>query len=301
MSPELSTAIRERLTQGLTSAAVATELVSAGYTPENANAAIVNVQSDLGLLAAVTPPRLIGVRELLKGAWRLMLEEWPIWLKSFTCFIFSIAAVIFLLFIFSGQQLFQQFSWEVAWLMMLFAPVAFLLLAALSIFLNYTVWRALLARRQQLLFRTHMRATLTAFFSLLSVAILVAIATQIGYILLIIPGLLAQIFFWFAIPLTVLGRTRGTSSLRLSFDLVKAHFAPVLGRLAVGLLIATFFVVLLVVPAIFGLAVFNQLELVSLTIILLMLLVGSLIHFWLTCLSTLLLESLLARYDAGVR
>lgn len=79
---------------------------------------------------------------------------------------------------------------------------------------------------------------LRRFGSVLLVSILVGIAVAIGFILLIIPGIIALVFLSVAVPAVVVEDRRGTAAMRRSYELARNHFWHALGVIVVAALIA---------------------------------------------------------------
>jgi hypothetical protein len=77
------------------------------------------------------------------------------------------------------------------------------------------------------------------FGSVLLVAILVGITVAIGFILLIIPGIIFLTLFSVSIPAVVIENRRGTDAMRRSWNLAKEHFWHVLGVIVVAWIITT--------------------------------------------------------------
>jgi hypothetical protein len=72
------------------------------------------------------------------------------------------------------------------------------------------------------------------FGGVLLVSILVGLAVGIGFILLIIPGIIALVFFSVSVPALVVENVRGTEAMRRSWNLVRHHFWHVLGVILVA-------------------------------------------------------------------
>jgi hypothetical protein len=75
------------------------------------------------------------------------------------------------------------------------------------------------------------------FASVLLVAFLVGITVAIGFILLIIPGIIFLTLFSVSIPALVIENRRGTDAMKRSWDLAKEHFWHVLGVIVVAAII----------------------------------------------------------------
>lgn len=68
-------------------------------------------------------------------------------------------------------------------------------------------------------------------------ALLVGVATAIGYVLCILPGLAVLIFTSFAMHFVIDQRMAATDAIRASVELVRSHLGPVVALLVVGYLI----------------------------------------------------------------
>jgi hypothetical protein len=76
------------------------------------------------------------------------------------------------------------------------------------------------------------------FGAVLLVSILVGLAVGIGFLLLIIPGIILLVMFSVAIPVVVVENRRGTDAMRRSWELVSNHFWHVLGVILVAAILA---------------------------------------------------------------
>ena len=78
---------------------------------------------------------------------------------------------------------------------------------------------------------------LRRFGSVLWVALLVALTVGVGFLLLIIPGLIFLAMFAVAVPAVVVEGQRGTKAMGRSWNLVKGHFWHVFGVVVVAAII----------------------------------------------------------------
>lgn len=79
---------------------------------------------------------------------------------------------------------------------------------------------------------------LARFGSVLLVSILVGLAVGIGFLLLIIPGIILLVMFSVSVPAVVVENRRGTDAMRRSWELVSHHFWHVLGVILVAAILA---------------------------------------------------------------
>ena len=70
---------------------------------------------------------------------------------------------------------------------------------------------------------------LSTMLPVLGVAVLVGVIFMIGFILLVIPGVIAYLVLWVAIPVAVIERPGAIASLRRSAQLTKGHRWQILG------------------------------------------------------------------------
>jgi hypothetical protein len=78
---------------------------------------------------------------------------------------------------------------------------------------------------------------LRRFGSVLLVSVLVGIVVAVGFIALIIPGIILLVLFSVSVPACVVENRRGTDAMRRSWSLAKDHFWHVLGVIVVTALL----------------------------------------------------------------
>lgn len=119
------------------------------------------------------------------------------------------------------------------------ALVASLVALAISVIITALLQAALLRAAAQATIgdevdvETSYRWGLRRFGGVLLVSILVGLAVGIGFILLIVPGIIALVFFSVSVPALVVESVRGTEAMRRSWRLVSQHFWHVLGVIVV--------------------------------------------------------------------
>jgi hypothetical protein len=79
---------------------------------------------------------------------------------------------------------------------------------------------------------------LKRFGSVLLVSILVGLSVAIGFILLVIPGIILLVMLSVSIPALVVENRRGTEAMKRSWELAKGQFWHVLGVILVAFIIA---------------------------------------------------------------
>ncbi len=107
------------------------------------------------------------------------------------------------------------------------------LLTAAAVFLTV---REIRGRRASI--SEALRIGLGRVLPVLGVALLVSLAVGLGFILLIIPGLILLVMFWVAVPVAVVERPGVLASLGRSADLTRGHRWKILAILALMMLIA---------------------------------------------------------------
>jgi hypothetical protein len=96
------------------------------------------------------------------------------------------------------------------------------------------------------------RYALTKLLAILWISILASIVTIIGFILLIIPGIIALVRLSLTAPALVVEDVRGTKALGRSWRLTKGHFWRVLGLLVLSGLIASVGAAIITIPTQFA-------------------------------------------------
>jgi hypothetical protein len=79
---------------------------------------------------------------------------------------------------------------------------------------------------------------LRRFGSVLLVSLMVGIVVAVGFILLVVPGIIFLVFFSVSVPALIVEDRRGTDAMRRSWELVKGHFWHVLAVVVVAAIIA---------------------------------------------------------------
>ncbi len=126
----------------------------------------------------------------------------------------------------------------------LFLAIAGSLLVAVFGILMYTALEAAITRAaagtflgRDLEVAESYRFGLSRFWSVILIGLLTALAAAVGFLLLLIPGLIVITRLWVATSVLVLEDRRGAAALRRSWELVKGHSWPVFGTILVSSLL----------------------------------------------------------------
>ncbi len=108
-----------------------------------------------------------------------------------------------------------------------------LVVVAVSIAASLALLRAVLQPTETI--ESAYRYALAHFFPFLYLSVLVGLATMLGFIFLIVPGVILFVWFMFAQFLFVEKGMRGTDAMKASRELVRGMWWPVFGRLVAWL------------------------------------------------------------------
>jgi hypothetical protein len=226
MQEVLMTALKERIAAGYSEATIVSEMMAIGYTKADAESAYALASG--GMVAGSASTVLPTVTEYIEQVWELAKEEMPVLGKTILVGVGAFVLVAFSVFTVSNTQGFGVSSsfWTTALIVPLIAAfVAGVMTLALT--------RALLLRHDGALFRTHVTFIVVNFFSLAMVTLYLTILTQVGYMFFVIPGIMAAVYFMFAMQVAVAGEAKGVAALLRSVELVYGRFFAVLVRFVV--------------------------------------------------------------------
>jgi hypothetical protein len=232
MKAELLAALRERIREGYTKASIIEEMLSVGYTESQCEAAYQAASSGTPVLSQDVSMTLISYGDLLGGSVQLALAESRTFFKSL---LIGIAAFVLL-----GTAIFTSSAVFGYGQMGSFVATAFfvpLIIALIGMIMTFSLLRALIMRGEAMLYRDHVWYALKHIVPLSMVTLYLTIVTQVGYSLLILPGIAATVYLFFATPIAVSGRASGLMALAESVQLVHGRFLSILGRLVVTYLV----------------------------------------------------------------
>lgn len=243
MSPELITAIKERIALGRSRAEIEAEVVATGYTTEQyaaayeAATALPTVPVAPGLVpdttyyARTTPGTLIATGDLVGQMWDLMKEQKGILGKTIGVALLMALGVALL-----GGVVFLALG-EEAPLFGMFVVGYFVLMTGYGL-LYTAMLRAVLRRGTPLTYAEHLMWTLRHFLTLCIVGFMVMGTIVMGYLFLLIPGLMLLIYLSMSVNFVIDERASGLDALVLSTKYIYGRFWPIFIRLfIVGLVI----------------------------------------------------------------
>jgi hypothetical protein len=155
----------------------------------------------------------------------------------FSVLIFGGGAMAFIAY---GAYLTEASFWVSVGLFLVWI-ILFILLLSASL---TSIIRSILRRDKGEDYKEHIRWSFSNIIAILLVGLYVNIFTQIGFSLLIIPGVIIAVYTLFAVLLTISGESEGLAALVLSASIINGRFFPVLGRALAGAMIMLLLLVL---------------------------------------------------------
>jgi hypothetical protein len=234
MSPELITAIKERIALGRSREEIEAEVVATGYTPEQFSAAYEaattpsSTQATSGLApdttyyARSTTGTLISTGDLVGQTWDLMKAE----KGAFGAFVgFSLVALLGILVVCGG--LFFVLGDDSFFGSIIAAYILFIISSGI---LYGALFRALLRRQNPAAFSSHVTWTLKNLLPLYIAGFMAIGAIYTGFVLLLVPGLMLAIYLSMAGLFIFDERARGLDALILSTKYIYGRFWPIFVR-----------------------------------------------------------------------
>jgi len=235
MSPELKQAVEERVALGHTKEQIASELQAAGYDNESIEAIYAAVTS---AETAPTESPLPRNRDLITTAWNSMTSRLDLvaWLA-----VPSIAIGILEYFNTTTATLSSSLPMVALYVVLSIGLVVFAVLIQVSV-----IYAALKqAGGETVTVREGINWAGGKFFDWIWLALLSVLVVMGGFLLFIIPGIIAAVYIAFSQYVFVDQDIRGVAALQRSRQLVYGNFASVLWRLFVMFL----FMIVLFIPA----------------------------------------------------
>ncbi len=299
MTPELIQAVAERIKVGRTEAEIITELLATGYTEGTASAAYAAAKETVYgagagaavLTAAMVPPTtLISYEELFQETWRVTITLLPLFVKASLAYLVIFAVLGFVLLVPVATISLASTNLTGIVLTMLVFPAAALLTGSLF---SLTLIRIICMRREGIFFWKNLLWVAQNFVGVTLAMLYTAVVIQLGYLILVIPGIIASVYLMFTLPVLVSGKATGFAALTESTRLVQGNFWPILARFAVtnGAFILGVAVITLA-GSVFMVALFEA----SLALLLLALPVYAFALYWLLCSLVILFESVLVSH-----
>ena len=296
MDSQLILALQERIAAEYTKDQIKAEMLALGYDEaafEAAYQAAVQPAVTTPIPVPGAPTQLPSYLELAKSAFTLAKDHVLLVLKTIVAFVLICLTTAFVvqslaLMLTSRLESGLGYTPEV---LMLGSVIAFAILAAVlaSISVFAAILRVLLSRSQLPRYRDGVWFAAKNIVAISLVSLYVNILTQVGYMLLIIPGVLLSIYLLFSMFALLSGKEKGIAALASSTALVYGRFFPVLGRILFSIaliLVAILGFILVAAGSTFLPSPFEALSVMAIV------LATIFISFWQLCFTVVLYESL---------
>lgn len=293
MDSQLIIALTERIKAGHTKSQIQEEMMAIGYDQAAFEAAYSTaltgeVRTDLPVPVAAKSilPEYLA---LAKDGLTLALAHIPLLLKTILAFVVICLSAALLIQMSAGLLVSGVSSF---WLVLgLIAFIIFVSLVALVLVVSVlaNIPRILLKRHESIRYRDGLFWTGTHVVAISLVSVYVQILTQVGYMLLVIPGLILSIYLLFSMFLVISGKEKGIAALTASTALVYGRFWPVFLRILFSIAVICLAVLATILLA--GLAAFLPPTLEAILVIPIILSV-LFVSFWQFCFTIVLFESL---------
>jgi len=236
MSPELKQAVEERVNLGHTKEQIASELQAAGYDNESIETIYAAV-TEADAATAQTDQTLPRNRDLFKAAWSFMISR----LDLVALLAVPTVALGLLEYLNPANTVAGSPSAVLLYLLASVGLVIFAVLiqvAVIYIAIKHATGEVATIKDAIVWARSN-------FFSWIWLVLLSGLVVMGGWLLFIIPGIIAAVYIAFSQYVFVDEGIRGIAALQRSRQLVYGKFAPVLWRLFVMMV----FMVVLFIPA----------------------------------------------------
>jgi len=204
-------------------------------TLEVTNIPQTRARGDLYTLKVVSKSKgsgLIGYIDLLKTGWQIGKESVGLFGGLMASFlILSAAIVVFVLAVggYIASDLFVENTVTLAVLLGLVA-VGYLFAIVYISLAGFAFFRGILLRKEGVRFWPHFRWAWRHIIPIFLLIFYIQIITQAGFILFVIPGLVATIYLGYAKYVLAQDDVRGIAALIRSFELVYGRFWAIVGR-----------------------------------------------------------------------
>ncbi len=294
MDSQLIQALTERIKAGHTKSQIREEMMTVGYDEAAFEAAYQKASGEERVETEIPAPASVlnllpAYTTLAKDALTVALSQIPLLLKTILAFV-VICLSAALLIQMSGSVLVSGVgsSWLILGLISLIIFVGLIALVGIVGVLS-TILRVLLKRKESVRYRDGLFWSGTHVVAISLVSVYVQVLTQVGYMLLVIPGLMLSMYLLFSMFFVISGKEKGIAALTASTALVYGRFWPVSLRILFSVGIILLAVVATVLVA--GLTAFLPPVLEAMFVILIILAV-LFASFWQLCFTLVLFESL---------
>lgn len=324
MSPELLAAVKERLDLGYSHEAIKDELYAAGHDEATAEQVLQqalaethNASSEIPAAPATAAApgteqsgqsaQLIGYSDLLSQSWGLLTRQIPLFAKAIGLFVILFISMGLLLggLVFSALDSFvEPVSWmavgaELSLGLLLVFFLGFILVGLGIRIVSFSVVRNLAVRQTASeSYLTSLKWSALHIIPIIVLSVMVYFATQLGYVLLLLPGIALAIYLMFTSYVLAREEGRYLSAMVRSTELVYGRWWSVFGRIVVAVLVVGVIMVGVVlagglITGVLTAALGSELVASLIGLVLMPVLMGGVIGY-LMCVSILLMESLVA-------
>jgi hypothetical protein len=182
--------------------------------------------------------KIIKLAELISSTWQDYKSNWQ---KFGTLLIIPLAlSFVINAFLYTAELYSTVIPWQ-AWIAI---GIVTAVLAIFFMFLYYVAYISqfilLKDLTQEVTFsnlKDWIKKSLPYFWTIVAVSIVYTLFSLVGFILLVIPGIVIMVYYCFAIYFVIFEDNKFEGSLGRSRDLVKGYWWAVFGRFVVGLLL----------------------------------------------------------------
>ena len=252
MSPELLSAVQERIQIGHTKNEIHTELEAAGYSSQMIEEVYLAAaqMSDIPPSDQSVPTQLLSCSALLRDSWSLLKDQWKLFAKAY-----ALMALVFIIFgaaLVAGsvavlayeEQIMNSLSTQIL-LLTGVALLVIIFLVSLRV-VGFSVIKTLLDEDKT--FSQNLGWSLQNLIPVVLVGLFAYFAVQTGNLLLIIPGIAAAVYLYFSSYVFAIEGVKGVDALVRSAEIVYQRWWGVFGRfLCVFLIFFGIFFVAIVV------------------------------------------------------
>lgn len=260
MSPELLAAVRERIEIGHPKADIVSELKAAGYSDEMVEEIYVAASASETVAGAIPPYQggsLVGYSALLAEGVALARHNWKLFVKAFLAVAaLGLCALIVIVGLVAAGISAETALQESPGMIVGFSIVAIILFLFLAIafkIVSFSIIKNLTSPDKTETFTTSLKWSAKNIISIILLSLFVYLATQTGYLLLVIPGIAFALYAYFSDYVFATQGLRGLDAVVRSTEIVYGRWWAVLGRLLMMTLVVFLVVIVSLIGVVLGL------------------------------------------------